>query len=269
MQRHQRPVSRPVAFILKGTIVIPLVIAVLFLAPAARTEGAQTPNPGNVLVIPNNASGFFRPWATIPTATLWLDTVSPFTLTGKAPAASAQALGVAAAAVATGQSAVQSALVAVQHAASALQESTSSSSSSGDRGDGRKANARGGGDESGALGQLLTSFATGASRTPWLEVHLETASVSFGGHSWETDAPVSMYLDDGTPAADEGWQHGIEIPVDQVPVVEAGVRHFVDVLCGRAKPVLTAEHARHVLDIIVQAYASIEDGRSHTTETRF
>ena len=69
MQRHQRPVSRPVAFILKGTIVIPLVIAVLFLAPAARTEGAQTPNPGNVLVIPNNASGFFRPWTTIPTAT--------------------------------------------------------------------------------------------------------------------------------------------------------------------------------------------------------
>ena len=44
----------------------------------------------------------------------------------------------------------------------------------------------------GALGQLLTSFAAADSRAPWLEVHLEHASISFGGYSWETDAPASM-----------------------------------------------------------------------------
>jgi hypothetical protein len=38
---------------------------------------------------------------------------------------------------------------------------------------------------------------------------------------------------------------------------------------GRAEPVLTAEHARHVLDVVVKAYASIEDGASHPTETTF
>jgi predicted dehydrogenase len=121
----------------------------------------------------------------------------------------------------------------------------------------------------GALGQLLTSFATAASRTPWLEVHLERASVSFGGYSWEMESPVSLYVDDGTPEADEGWQHGIEIPVDELPVVEAGARHFIDVLLGEAEPLLTPEHARHVLDIIVKAYASIADGATHTTETTF
>jgi len=121
----------------------------------------------------------------------------------------------------------------------------------------------------GALGQLLTSFATAASRTPWLEVHLEGASISFGGHSWEMDSPVSLYVDDGTPEAEEAWQHGLEIPVDDLPVVESGARHFVDVLLGEAEPVLTAEHARHVLDIIVQAYASIADGATHATETTF
>lgn len=121
----------------------------------------------------------------------------------------------------------------------------------------------------GALGQLLTSFATAASRAPWLEVHLEGASISFGGHSWEMDSPVSIYVDDGTPEAEEGWQHGVEIPVDDLPVVESGARHFVDVLLGEAEPVLTAEHARHVLDIIVQAYASIADGATHATETTF
>jgi predicted dehydrogenase len=122
---------------------------------------------------------------------------------------------------------------------------------------------------SGALGQLLASFATAASKMPWLEVHLEGASISFGGRSWEMDSPVSLYVDDGTPDAEEGWQEAIEIPVDDLPVVESGARHFVDVLLGEAEPVLTAEHARHVLDIIVKAYASIDDGATHATETTF
>jgi predicted dehydrogenase len=104
---------------------------------------------------------------------------------------------------------------------------------------------------------------------PWLEVHLEGASISFGGHSWEMDSPVSLYVDDGTVEAQEGWQHGLEIPVDELSVVESGARHFVDVLLGEAEPVLTAEHARHVLDIVVKAYASIEDGATHATETTF
>jgi predicted dehydrogenase len=122
---------------------------------------------------------------------------------------------------------------------------------------------------SGALGQLLTSFATPASRTPWLELHLERATISFGGQSWEADAPVSLYIDDGTPDADEGWSDAIEIPADDVGVVETGVRHFIDVLRGGAEPLLTPEHARHVLDVIIQAYASIDDGLTHATQTTF
>jgi len=122
---------------------------------------------------------------------------------------------------------------------------------------------------SGALGQLLTSFATAATRSPWLEIHLERATISFGGESWEADAPVSIYVDDGTPDADEGWIDAVEVPEDDQGVVETGVRHFVDVVTGRAEPLLTPEHARHVLDIIGQAYASIQDGRTHATTTTF
>jgi predicted dehydrogenase len=121
----------------------------------------------------------------------------------------------------------------------------------------------------GGLGQLLTSFAAAASRAPWLEVHLEHASISFGGESWETETPVSLYVDDGTPDAVEGWTDGVEIPVDDVGVVESGVRHFIEALSGDIEPVLTAEHARHVLDVIVQAYASIEDGRAQEVQTSF
>ena len=122
---------------------------------------------------------------------------------------------------------------------------------------------------SGALGQLLASFGAASTLAPWLELHLERATVSFGGQSHDKDAPVSLYLDDDTAAAREGWTYNIEIPPDEVSVVEAGVRHFVAVLRGESAPVLTAGHARHVLDITLKAYASIADGRSHDTETTF
>ena len=121
----------------------------------------------------------------------------------------------------------------------------------------------------GALGQLLASFGTLDTLAPWLELHLERGVVSFGGKSWELDALVSIYSDD--PAGDEPgeWQHGVPIPADEWNAVAAGARHFLACLLGRETPVLTAEHARHVLDVILKAYASIADGQSHATETTY
>ena len=56
---------------------------------------------------------------------------------------------------------------------------------------------------------------------------------------------------------------------DEYGTVEMGARHLVACLLGEATPVLTAEHARHVLDVILKAYASVGDGRTHDTETTF
>jgi len=107
-------------------------------------------------------------------------------------------------------------------------------------------------------------------RQPWLELHLTRGVVTLGGKSWETDAPVSIYRDDPDDAEGDGeWEHGVVVPHDEFNTVAAGARHFVGCLVGRETPVLTAEHARHVLDVILQAYASIEDGRAHDTETTF
>jgi predicted dehydrogenase len=119
---------------------------------------------------------------------------------------------------------------------------------------------------SGALGQLLASFGTLDTLAPWLELHLDGGVVSFGGKSWEMDAPVSIYRDDGE---DGGWESNVDVPRDEFDTVASGARHFLACLLGRETPALTAEHARHVLDVILKAYASIEDGRAHETETAF
>jgi predicted dehydrogenase len=124
---------------------------------------------------------------------------------------------------------------------------------------------------SGALGQLLASFGTAATQAPWLELHLARATISFARPSWERDATASIFLADDSPLGLEGWVHGLRPPPPEETsgVVQLGVAHFVAVLRGEVPPVLTAEHARHVLDIILKSYASIDDGRTHETETTF
>jgi hypothetical protein len=34
-------------------------------------------------------------------------------------------------------------------------------------------------------------------------------------------------------------------------------------------PILTAEHARHVLDVMLTVYDAIDDGSTHSTRTTF
>ena len=121
--------------------------------------------------------------------------------------------------------------------------------------------------ESGALGQLLASFATHDTLAPWLEIHFEGGVVSFGGKSWEPDAPVMLFDASGDAVGD--WRPAREMPHDEHGVVEAGARHFIACLLGTESPVLTAEHGRHVLDVILEAYASIADGRAHDVATTF
>jgi predicted dehydrogenase len=122
---------------------------------------------------------------------------------------------------------------------------------------------------SGALGQLLTSFGAAATQAPWLELHFSKGTVSFAGESSDKDAPASIYFDDDSPLGLEGWVHGLRPPPpgDELGVVETGVSHAIGCLLGEERPILTAEHARHVLDIILKAYDSIRDGQSHETET--
>ena len=124
----------------------------------------------------------------------------------------------------------------------------------------------------GQVGQLLTSFGTPATKAPWLELHFAEGTISFPPASqYDRDAGASVYVDDDGPLGLEGWIHGVQPPPpgDRFDLVESGAVHFIDVLHGDQEPVLVAEHARHVLEIMLAASASIADGRSHEISTTF
>ena len=66
MAWHQRPVP----WFLKGVLCVPVAMAVLFVAPAAKTEteSANKPNPDNVLVLQRSSAPTFGRWVGPPAA---------------------------------------------------------------------------------------------------------------------------------------------------------------------------------------------------------
>jgi predicted dehydrogenase len=110
--------------------------------------------------------------------------------------------------------------------------------------------------------QVLSSFALPRSKAPMLEIHAEQGTVSISQESWyDAHAPVDLWQRDERPAAEERWTQVAPPPASRSPhLIQAGVEHFVAVLAGAEAPILTAEHATHVLEIILAAGQSIEEG---------
>ncbi|MDQ3767058.1 MAG: Gfo/Idh/MocA family oxidoreductase, partial [Actinomycetota bacterium] len=121
------------------------------------------------------------------------------------------------------------------------------------------------------MAQLLTSFAVSASRAPVIEVHCTEGSISLGQAGWfDPEASVDVYrrYEDNEDA--EEWR--VETPTTPSPVdnlIGMGPAHFVACLRGEEQPVLTAEHACHVLEIAIRAKESAGAGRALPLETTF
>ena len=121
--------------------------------------------------------------------------------------------------------------------------------------------------------QVLSSFAVPRSKTAALELHGTEGSVVVPGDGgwYDPNGPVDLFLRDDSLLGVEGWLNGVASP-NPGPynhLIAAGVPHFVACLEGTEEPVLTAEHATHVLEIILQAGRSVEEGRAIELETGF
>lgn len=122
----------------------------------------------------------------------------------------------------------------------------------------------------GCLGRLIASFAVPASRTPWLEFHFSGGTISLSG---ETDrgvrGPVDVFIDDDSSLALLAWIRSLQPPDGGFDdsVIPLGARHFVAAVLGGEDPELTAEKARHVLEVCVLAAESVSDGRAHELTT--
>ncbi len=109
--------------------------------------------------------------------------------------------------------------------------------------------------------QVLSSFAVPRSKAPAMEVYGPHGTVSIAMERWyEANGPVDLFL------LDKGWQNEVCPPPSPAPssdhLIGSGPAHFVAVLRDEEAPILTAEHALHVLDIMLKAQQSAQEGRA-------
>lgn len=120
--------------------------------------------------------------------------------------------------------------------------------------------------------QILSSFAIPRSKAPALEVHCTAGSISISMDSWySSSAPIDVYRTDDSIHGLEGWVAGVRQPSrgPQLNTLLAATAHFIDCLEGVDTPVLTAQHALHVLEIMLLAERSTRDGQAFELTTQF
>lgn len=127
-------------------------------------------------------------------------------------------------------------------------------------------------DFGGSFAQILASFAVPASKAPAMEIHGTEGTISISMDQWyAADGPVDVMLRDNSLLGIQGWLHGVGSPeaLGGGHLIGTGPEHFVACLLGEAEPVLTGEHATHVLEIILKAEQSAKEGRAFDLETVF
>jgi predicted dehydrogenase len=122
--------------------------------------------------------------------------------------------------------------------------------------------------------QVLSSFAVPGSRGPALEVHGSDGTISIAGSAWyDSWGPIDLYVRDNTLLGLDGWLQGLQPPNRPEGRTEhligAGPAHFAACLAGAEQPILTGRHALHVLEIILQATHSANQGCAIALETAF
>lgn len=123
------------------------------------------------------------------------------------------------------------------------------------------------GDET--YGNLYSSFAIPRSKAPFFELFAEKGTISVDAAAWYNgNGPSDVFRIEGGTG---GWENNVAVPepVETDGILESGILHMIEHLENDVPLVLTAEHATHVLEIMVAARASIENSTGIALETTF
>jgi predicted dehydrogenase len=118
--------------------------------------------------------------------------------------------------------------------------------------------------------QVLATFARPASRAPDLELHGSHGTISLP-RIYHTAGLVNLYLANPGPSGVQGWLDGLDYPyqLSDVLVMNIAIGHVVEHLADGRPLALTAEHARHVLEVMLKAPEAARLGRTLDLTTTF
>jgi predicted dehydrogenase len=112
-----------------------------------------------------------------------------------------------------------------------------------------------------AFASIMTGYTMQQYRTPALEVYGTTGTIQMLGDDWDPDGYELWQNAAGS------WQVFKETDPDW-PWTD-GLRHLVDSIRDGTRSLATAEHARHVLEIMLKAQQSAREARAISIDSRF
>ena len=113
----------------------------------------------------------------------------------------------------------------------------------------------------GTLAVVTCGFTMQQYRSPALEVYGSAGTIQMLGDDWDPEGYELFQNSAGC------WQVFKETAPDW-PWTD-GLNHFVDCIRSGTKPLVTPQHARHVLEIMLKAQEAGREGRSIALETTF
>ncbi|QBD77138.1 Gfo/Idh/MocA family oxidoreductase [Ktedonosporobacter rubrisoli] len=114
---------------------------------------------------------------------------------------------------------------------------------------------------------IQTGFVYGAQREDWtIQVIGTSGAMTLGGFDWAPQ-DVSVYSGDRTLSPDGQWKIRYQSNYDYH--WEGGASYIAECLAKGEKPLLSGEHAVHVLEIMLAALNSAETGRREQIESSF
>jgi predicted dehydrogenase len=119
--------------------------------------------------------------------------------------------------------------------------------------------------------QIHSSFATPRTKAPAFELHGTGGSISISTSDWyNANGATEILIRDDSPLGVEDWQRvNLPTPTPYDHLIAAGVPQLVACLRGEEAPILTAEHATHVLEIMLAAQQAAGSGETISLNTTF
>jgi predicted dehydrogenase len=115
---------------------------------------------------------------------------------------------------------------------------------------------------------IISSFAMPSHRGPVLELMGERGVIAVVNEmGYWVGQGVDLFQFEASEFGPAGWSAAG--PATDEPLLFSGPRHFAACIRGDAEPVMTAEHALHVLDVMNSADRSIDSGETVDLQTTF
>lgn len=117
------------------------------------------------------------------------------------------------------------------------------------------------------------TFNVNASKSPQLEIFGREGTINLYNQGQDSDVPLEVFRLDAVPGLD-GWitPRGFGTDADaQLRRYHRSimVKHLVDCIVEDKHPILSAEHARHALEIMLKSIESARTGKALDLETTF